>query len=95
MLDLQGAVVLIPNIKLGPEGAWYRTQAWKRQRERVIKRDGGRCRVCGVDARTVQHVIPLRKWKAAGGRAEDYPDHLLATLCRVHHGQQDGGRKYT
>lgn len=86
----------MPNVSAGPGpiAAWYRTQAWRRQRERVIARDGGQCRACGRAGRSVQHLIPLRKWMASGGRPEQYPDDRLVTLCVGCHGRMDGGRSY-
>lgn len=55
-----------------------RPNSWKRRRQAVYDRDGGRCRVCAADvprdAFEVDHIIP----RASGG-----PDTLdnLQTIC--------------
>ena len=46
---------------------FYKSAAWFRVRGRVLKRDGYRCRNCGVDVRAkgmahVHHVLPRQKF---------------------------------
>lgn len=83
----------MPNIKKGPTGSVYRSQAWARQRSRILARDGARCRQCRRAGNYIDHIIPLRLWIARRG-AEPYPDELLQVLCASCSGRKDGGRKY-
>jgi hypothetical protein len=46
---------------MGKKVLW--TGEWKKQRQRVLKRDGYICAYCGQDATEVDHVIP----RARGG----------------------------
>ena len=55
------------------------TKAWKRVRNSVVKRDGGRCAVCGSsEILAVHHRIP---WLTC---REDNPENLI-TLCKSCH----------
>lgn len=75
------------------QGGEYNTSAWQTQRKRILARDGEQCRMCGRPGRTVDHMLPLRLWRARRGN-EPYPDHLLQVLCLPCSGRKDGGRSY-
>lgn len=55
---------------------------WEDIRAECIKRDNGKCRKCGVEAKEVHHIVPK---KEGGG------DNLinLITLCKKHHAIAD------
>jgi 5-methylcytosine-specific restriction enzyme A len=54
---------------------------WKRQRRRVLFRDGNTCRLCGAsDAQHVDHIIPV--WYT---RRDEVTDDELQTLCESCH----------
>ena len=55
---------------MGKKVLW--TGEWKKQRQRVLKRDGYVCAYCGQDATEVDHIIP----RAKGGGHE--LDNLVA-----------------
>jgi hypothetical protein len=55
---------------MGKKVLW--TGEWKKQRQRVLKRDGYICAYCGQDATEVDHIIP----RARGGGHE--LDNLVA-----------------
>ena len=55
---------------MGKKVLW--TGEWKKQRQRVLKRDGYICAYCGQDATEVDHIIP----RAKGGGHE--LDNLVA-----------------
>jgi len=58
-----------------------RQPEWRRLRERVLRRDGYRCRRCGATGRLeVHHRYYLR-----GHMAWQYPMRALVTLCRDCH----------
>ena len=58
-----------------------RQPEWRRLRERVLRRDGYRCRRCGATSRLeVHHRYYLR-----GHMAWQYPMRALVTLCRDCH----------
>lgn len=59
---------------------FLRSPSWKRQRERVLRRDGYKCRGCqGVPATQVHHTAGAYKY----GRYA--PDYLLVSLCAPCH----------
>lgn len=86
-----GRIVSHTERGLGPCCAWiravYRSERWRRVRQRVLERDGYRCRArvdgerCRVVGRGLQahHVMPLRR----GG--EPFDEANLMTLCDRHH----------
>lgn len=45
---------------------------WKKIREQILRRDGYVCYICGGEANTVDHMVPV----ARGGT--DQPDNLAA-----------------
>lgn len=66
--------------------ARLRTSQWKRQRKRVLDRDGHTCVYCGDVATSVDHVIP----RVNGG--DDTMDNLVAscTRCNSRKGSMNG-----
>ena len=44
---------------MGKEVLW--SKEWKKQRERVLKRDNYTCMYCGQDATQVDHIIPRKR----------------------------------
>jgi 5-methylcytosine-specific restriction protein A len=63
---------------VNPDHAFYGTQAWKRLREFVRKRDGGICARCGrAESWRVDHIIP----RADGGPDDQSNLQLLCDDC--------------
>ena len=58
-----------------------RPKGWQRTRQRILRRDGGRCRLCGKPANAVDHIIP-----ASQGGTDD--DGNLAAICSSCHGRK-------
>jgi 5-methylcytosine-specific restriction endonuclease McrA len=56
---------------------------WKKLRARILLRDGAECFWCGMDADTVDHVIPVAK----GGT--DDPENLVAACRKCNFAKQD------
>jgi len=58
------------------------TRQWRNIRERVLERDGHRCRYCGAPATHVDHLVPVVK----GGR--DHETNLAASCvtCNLEKG---------
>lgn len=60
------------------------TQAWRRQRQRVIERDGHACTKCGdTEDLTADHIDPH-----AMTNKDTVTDDELATLCRTCNGRK-------
>lgn len=63
-------------------------ERWKKRRDEIVSRDGGKCQHCGSDEHLQVHhknyIQKLEPW--------DYPDSLLQTLCRQCHGTLIGHR---
>jgi 5-methylcytosine-specific restriction endonuclease McrA len=56
------------------------TRPWKAQTARIKQRDGHQCQACGaVEDLTVDHIVPP---SVTGIPGDEYPDHMLTTLCR-------------
>lgn len=56
------------------------SRAWKAQCKRIKHRDGYRCTDCGSENDlTVDHIVPP---SISGIPGDQYPDHMLTTLCR-------------
>ena len=55
---------------------------WDVQREKAIKRDNHICRICGIKATNVHHIIPYRK-------TQDNSLINLITLCNKCHKQTE------
>ncbi len=54
-------------------------KGWERTRGRILRRDGGRCYICGAEGCThVDHIVPVSQ----GGGEED--DNLAAICDRCH-----------
>ena len=56
---------------------------WKKLRLRILNRDGRECYWCGMDASTVDHIIPVAK----GGT--DDPENLVAACRKCNFSKQD------
>jgi len=56
---------------------------WKKIRLRILNRDGRECYWCGMDADTVDHIIPVAK----GGL--DIDDNLVAACRKCNFSKQD------
>ena len=59
------------------------TRAWRKVRAAVLKRDGYRCRYCGAEATTVDHVRPV----VSGGT--DREDNLVAACAECNRAKGD------
>jgi len=51
---------------------------WKRRREMIIMKYGGRCAICGNPGNQVDHIIP----------GDDHSTDNLQLLCEFHHKQK-------
>ena len=61
-------------------------ERWKRKREKILKRDGYKCRWCGsIDELRVHHKYYNKYPDGSRVRAWDYPDDALIVLCRDCH----------
>ena len=61
-------------------------ERWKRKREKILKRDGYKCRWCGsIDDLQVHHKYYNKYPDGSRVRAWDYPDDALIVLCRDCH----------
>ena len=58
---------------LGSNGS---TTRWRKIRKRILDRDGWCCMYCGMDATSVDHVVP----RALGGGDEDW--NLVASCMK-------------
>lgn len=56
---------------------------WKKLRLRILQRDGYECYWCGMDATTVDHIVPVAK----GGT--DDTENLVAACKRCNFSKQD------
>jgi 5-methylcytosine-specific restriction endonuclease McrA len=65
--------------------------AWRRLRASILERDGYRCRYCGADATTVDHVVSIRV--APNLRLE--PSNLVACCVRCNSTKANKGRRRT
>jgi 5-methylcytosine-specific restriction endonuclease McrA len=68
--------------------AGYASANWKRVRDVVLERDGHRCVLCGTAEDLTVHIDP-----ALGANHRIVTSDEAVTLCRLHHGQYDGGRR--
>ena len=59
------------------------TRRWRAIREVILRRDQYTCQYCGMDANTVDHVVPISK----GGN--DMPDNLVAACARCNYSKSD------
>lgn len=57
------------------------TSQWKNKRNRIKKRDGGRCTKCGSKKHLEVHHIKYI-W---GKKAWEYADNMLTTMCKECH----------
>lgn len=57
-------------------------ERWKEKREKILKRDGYKCRWCGsIDRLQVHHKYYNKYPDGSRVRAWDYPDDALMVLC--------------
>jgi len=78
-------------------------KSWKGLRERVLERDGNRCRNCASDQYLeIHHWRPLpaesegiSRWgyQTQGGDYRVVPESALITLCQICHNALTGARK--
>lgn len=62
---------------------------WRRQRQKALKRDDFRCKICGVRNNIlVHHLIPLRVFRGDRERANALSN--LLTVCAACHGRIEG-----
>jgi DEAD/DEAH box helicase domain-containing protein len=75
---------------------------WQEQRQRVLERDGYRCRTCGAEGRSgqglhVHHLRPFREYGYLPGRNEAYLSanalDNLVTLCPSCHRRAEQGQQ--
>ena len=69
--------------------SFYKSQAWKRLRNDIMKRDGGICRDCWdrgmlTPAEEVHHIIPLTPDNISDPDIALNPENLVS-LCRDCH----------
>lgn len=85
------------SLRVGGLGALpFRGELWRERRLEALKRDGYRCRACGIPQRThwrryntslaVHHRIPRRQFDSAD---EAHALENLATLCSRCHGRAE------
>ena len=61
-------------------------ERWKMKREKILKRDGYKCRWCGcIDKLDVHHKYYNKYPDGSRVRTWDYPDDALIVLCRDCH----------
>ena len=78
---------------------YYRSWRWRRKTEQIKRRDNNTCQGCGWNEDEagplgVHHIAPLQNTKYD---ESNYPDDLLATLCKPCHAkteEQDGDLKW-
>ena len=56
---------------------------WKKIRQRILQRDGFSCFWCGLEADTVDHVVPVAK------HGTDHDDNLVACCRRCNYSKKD------
>jgi 5-methylcytosine-specific restriction endonuclease McrA len=56
---------------------------WKKIRRRILARDGFVCQWCGLEADTVDHIVPVAK----GGT--DHDENLVAACRRCNYSKKD------
>lgn len=54
---------------------------WKRKRAKILKRDGGKCTVCG----SKKYLQVHHTYYVEGRKPWEYPNRSLLTLCRDCH----------
>ena len=65
---------------------YEKKERWKEKREKILKRDGYKCRWCGsIDDLQVHHKYYNKYPDGSRVRAWDYPDDALIVLCRDCH----------
>lgn len=67
----------------------YYGPSWQAQREAAIKRDGGKCVICGDPEVHVHHIIPFRRFGAENHKEANKLSNLIC-LCREHHAEWEG-----
>ena len=71
-------------------------ERWKMKREKILKRDGYKCRWCGcIDNLRVHHKYYNKYPDGSRVRAWDYPDDALIVLCRDCHEKYHSKYKIT
>ena len=56
---------------------------WKKIRQRILNRDGRVCFYCGLDADTIDHLVPIAK----GGT--DHDENLVSCCRRCNYSKKD------
>ncbi|MCA9949351.1 MAG: DEAD/DEAH box helicase [Anaerolineales bacterium] len=88
--QLQAAGILLRPNDYGPN--------WQTQRQRVLERDGQRCRTCGAEGLLhVHHIRPFREYNYIRGQNENYlaanKIENLVTLCPGCHRRAESGQQ--
>lgn len=83
-------VILEKPLKPKTTKAFYSSYKWRKQRYKIIVRDGGRCLACGASPAdgvvlNVDHIKPLKKYW--GLRLD--PDNLQTLCNRCNHGKSN------
>lgn len=67
-------------------GIYGRLRKWpKKQKNRIMNRDGRKCRICGcTDDLTIDHVVPVSK----GGSNRDNNLMILCLTCNQRKGAE-------
>lgn len=64
----------------------YGRRAWRRARAAVLRREGGRCKLCGHAGRLeIHHLDPL--WRSSGN---PFDVERLVAICRACHFRAHG-----
>ncbi len=92
--ELVAAGILVRPNDYGPN--------WQQQRQKVLERDGHRCRTCGAEARPgqglhIHHIRPFREYGYVAGENENYRQanqiDNLVTLCPSCHHRAEMGQR--
>jgi hypothetical protein len=76
----------------GSENKFRAKPLYKRQRERILARDGHRCRACGATKKLhIDHIVPVSK----GGTSDDGNLQVLCEKCNTSKGAKTDDKSLT